>query len=115
VNDYPNVKDGEGLAKAANGTLDAYGKAGGQVIGTRSVPKTAAREAEHLIVVLFERPKFSEVAFARFLIRGERAGSVVSSRRAYGEGSGKTLRQWLAKNGPAREKELMEMKSVPGW
>jgi len=113
VNDYPDCKDGEALAKTANAVLDTYKEHGGTVVRTDSVPRTSTRAAEHLIVVLFPRPRFYEAAFARFLIVKGRACSVVYSHRTYGEKAKETMAEWLGGHGEDVEKELMAMKTVP--
>lgn len=113
VNDYPDVTDGEGLAARANTVLTVYQEHGGVVVRTSSIPRTDERPAEHLIVILFDREKFSEVAFARFLLRDKRAVSIVSSRRSYGASSADSIRAWVKKSAPSREKALMAFESLP--
>jgi len=66
ANAYPDVDDGERLAEKANAILENYKSHQGRVLKTSSVPRTADRPAEHLIAVVFGRPNFIEVAFARF-------------------------------------------------
>lgn len=113
VNVYRNVKDGEGLAATANGVLETYKANQAMVVRTDSVPRTEKREAEHLIVVLFPRKEFIEAAFARFRMEGGRGVSIVYSHRVNGTKAGNAMSEWLSKNGPGIEKELMAMKSAP--
>ncbi|MBV6503851.1 MAG: hypothetical protein AKCLJLPJ_01945 [Fimbriimonadales bacterium] len=113
VNVYRNVTDGEGLAAMANGVLETYKANQAMVVRTDSVPRTEKREAEHLIVVLFPRKEFIEAAFARFRMEGGRGVSIVYSHRVYGTKAGNAMSEWLSKNGPGIEKELMAMKSAP--
>ena len=88
INFYPTVEDGEGLAEIANAVLANYKANGAKVIRTNSVPRTKDRPAEHLIVVLFAREEFREVAFARLVMHDKIGASVVYSHRAYGAKSG---------------------------
>jgi len=66
LNGYPDAHDGDALATKANAVLENYKSHQATVLKTNSVPRTAEQPAEHLIAVLFTRPKFIEVAFARF-------------------------------------------------
>lgn len=109
LNVYDNVKDGEGLASAANTVLEAYKGAGAKVVRTNSIPRTPTKPAEHLIVVLFPQPKFIEAAFARFAIDGSRGVSVVYSHRVYGTKAGDTMGKWIKANGQKVENALMKL------
>lgn len=113
VNGYPNVNDGEGLAAMANAVLENYKKHQARVLKTSSVPRTPDRPAEHLIAVVFGRPNFIEVAFARFKLMDGKGCSFVYSHRIYGEKIGDEMSAWLSDNGPEIEKTLMEWKSMP--
>src|SRR5205085_11304411 len=85
VNGYPNVKDGDGLAEAANGVLENYKNAEAKILKTDSVPRTREHEAEHFIAAVFARPEFHEVAFARFKMVDGKGYSFVYSHRIYGK------------------------------
>jgi hypothetical protein len=113
VNGYPDVGDGERLAAAANAVLENYKNHQARVLKTRSVPRTADRPAEHLIAVVFTRPNFIEVAFARFKLVEGKGCSVVYSHRIYGEKIGDQMSAWLSANGEEIEKALMEWSSMP--
>ena len=113
VNAYPDVNDGETLAAKANAVLENYKRNQARVLRTDSVPRTADRPAEHLIAVVFGRPNFIEVAFARFKLVDGKGCSVVYSHRIYGEKIGDEMSAWLRGNGPAVEKALMETNSFP--
>lgn len=113
LNRYATIKAGEDLAKVANNVLGAYQDHGGKVLKTSSIPRTEKRTAEHLIVVSFDRNKFSEVAFSRFLIDGGIGCSLVFSHRSYGGKSRAEVAAWIAKNGAKIEKELMAVKVMP--
>ncbi len=110
---YPDVHDGERLAEKANAVLDNYKRHQANVLKTRSVPRTADRPAEHLIAVVFTRPNFTEVAFARFKLVDGAGCSLVYSHRIYGEKIGDQMSAWLSENGPDIEKALMEWSSMP--
>ncbi|MEY2562767.1 MAG: hypothetical protein QOH88_960 [Verrucomicrobiota bacterium] len=113
VNDYPDVEDGDSLATTANAVLENYKNAKAKVIKTNSVPRTPSRPAEHFIVVLFNRPAFAEVAFARFKLLDGKGHSYVCSHRAYGEKAGEQASAWLSANGSKIEKALMGWTSMP--
>jgi len=113
INGYPDVRDGDGLAARANGVLENYKNHHARVLKTTSVPRTADRPAEHLVAVVFGRPKFIEVAFTRFKLADGAGCSVVYSHRMYGEKIGDQMSTWLSANGPAIEKALMEWSSAP--
>lgn len=113
VNGYPNVDDGEALATTANAVLENYKNHQARVLKTSSIPRTPDRPAEHLIAVVFGRPNFIEVAFARFKLMDGKGCSYVYSHRIYGEKIGDQMSAWLSTNGPEIEKALMEWKSMP--
>ena len=113
VNGYPDVSDGERLAATANAVLENYKTHQARVLKTRSVPRTAERPAEHLIAVMFTRPNFIEVAFARFKLVDGKGCSFVYSHRLYGEKIGDQMSAWLSANGQEIEKALMEWSSMP--
>ena len=113
VNGYPDVSDGEGLAATANAVLENYKNAQARVLKTRSIPRATGRPAEHLIAVVFTRPNFIEVAFARFKLVDGNGFSFVYSHRIYGEEIGDQVSTWLKANGEEVEKALMEWSSMP--
>ena len=110
---YRNVKDGEGLASIANSVLETYKANRAVVVKTDSVPRTKDKPAEHLIVVIFGRPEFIEVAFSRLRMYNGLGSAVVFSHRIYGKAVGDKMQDWLAKNGQATEANLMKWDSVP--
>jgi len=113
INVYPKAKDGEALAATANAVLDTYKAKRGMVVKTDSVPRTREKPAEHLIVVIFGRPEFIEVAFARFRMHDGAGSAVIYSHRIYGNKVGDEMSAWLKKEGPATERNLMEWDSMP--
>ncbi len=110
---YPAVKDGNGLAKTANTVLTNYKASRGRVIRTASVPRTEEKAAEHLIVVVFGRPDFIEVAFARFRMFDGTGSAIIFSHRVYGNEVGQEMSAWLKANGPQPEKTLMKWDEMP--
>ena len=80
---------------------------------TDSVPRTPDRPAEHFIAVVFGRPNFIEVAFARFKLVDGLACSIVYSHRIYGEKIGDQMSAWLKNSSAGREKQLMEWTDIP--
>jgi hypothetical protein len=111
LNGYPNVQDGDGLAATANAVLENYKSNQGKIVKTDSVPRTADRPAEHLIVVKFSRPGFVEVAFARFKLGENKGHSIVYSHRFYGEKASDQFDAWMTANGAGAEKALMDWKA----
>ncbi len=99
INDYADAKDGDGLAAKANAVLETYKANKAMVVKTNSIPRTAKKPAEHLIVVLFPQPTFIEASFTRFVLSKGTGASVVFSHRIYGRKAGDTMSQWLLKNG----------------
>ncbi len=113
MNVYPDAHDGEALAVKANAVLENYKSHKGMVLKTSSVPRTPDRPAEHFVAVVFGRPNFIEVAFARLKLVDGVGCSIVYSHRIYGEKIGDQMSAWLNKNGPEMEKALMEWNDMP--
>jgi hypothetical protein len=113
TNVYPDTHDGEALAAKANAVLENYKSHNGLVLKTSSIPRTSDRPAEHFIAVVFGRPNFIEVAFARFKLVEGVGCSIVYSHRIYGKKIGDQMSAWLSKNGPGMEKALLEWNDMP--
>lgn len=113
INGYPAVHDGDGLAATANSVLENYKNHRAIVLKTDSIPRTADRPAEHFISVVFGRPNFIEVAFARFKMIDGAGCSIVYSHRIYGAKIGDEMSAWLKANGGSVENDLMEWKGIP--
>jgi hypothetical protein len=113
INVYPDTHDGEALATKANAVLENYKSHKGRVLRTSSIPRTPKQPAEHFIAVVFGRPNFIEVAFARFKIVDGLGCSIVYSHRIYGEKIGDQMSTWLKTNGAKKEKVLMEWSDIP--
>jgi hypothetical protein len=110
---YREANDGDKLAGVANSVLEIYKKNGADVVRTDSVPRTEARPAEHLVVVLFRRETFFEVSFARFQLREGVGSATIYGHRAYGADAAQSMGDWLKKNGAAMEKTLMSWDGAP--
>jgi hypothetical protein len=113
MNVYPSAHDGDALAAKANVVLENYKNHKGMVLRSNSVPRTPDRPAEHLIAVVFGRPHFIEVAFARFKLVDGVGCSIVYSHRIYGEKIGDQMSAWLNDNGPKVENMLMQWDEIP--
>jgi hypothetical protein len=113
MNVYPDAHDGEALATKANAVLENYKSHKGRVLRTSSIPRTPKQPAEHFIAVVFGRPNFIEVAFARFKMVDSLGCSIVYSHRIYGEKIGDQMSTWLKTNGAKKEKVLMEWSDIP--
>ena len=113
VHYYRNAKDGDALAATANAVLENYKANKALILRTDSVPRTASRPAEHLIVAVFPRPEFIEVAFARFRMHRGVGTASIYSHRIYGRQAGDAMQAWLEKNGPTTETTLMKWDVVP--
>jgi hypothetical protein len=57
--------------------------------------------------VIFARPEFVEIAFARFKLVEKEGHSFVYSHRFYGEKANEKANAWLKTNGDDVEKALM--------
>jgi len=108
MNVYPDAHDGDALAAKANAVLENYKNHKGTVLKTNSVPRTSDRPAEHFVAVVFGRPNFIEVAFARFKVVNGVGCSIVYSHRIYGEKIGDQMSSWLNSSGPETEKALLQ-------
>jgi hypothetical protein len=108
INAYPGVDGGEKMAGTANAVLGNYRSHQGKILKTHSVPATDDRPAEHFIAVMFVRPQFVEIAFARFKLVDNKGHSFVYSHRIYGEKVSEQADTWMAANGAEVEKALME-------
>ncbi|MEY2520705.1 MAG: hypothetical protein QOF24_2464 [Verrucomicrobiota bacterium] len=113
VRQYPDVHDGDRLAQTANAVLENYKKHQAKVLKTSSVPRTAARPAEHFIAVAFTQPAFIEVAFARIKLMDGTGCSFIYCHRFYGEKTGDQASAWLEANGAEIEEALMKWSSMP--
>ena len=63
--------------------------------------------------MVFPRPEFIEVAFARFRMHGGVGTAAIYSHRVYGKQAGNALQAWLEKNGQATETNLMKWEAMP--
>ena len=115
VNYYRRVMNGDDLAASANSVLETYKNHRAIVVRTNSVPRTAQKPAEHLIVVLFPQPEFIEAVFARFTLEPGVGAAVIYSHREYGNKIGEQMSAWLKKHGPDIEKTLMTWNQVPAF
>jgi len=113
MNVYPNAHDGDVLAAKANAVLENYKNHKGMVLRTNSIPRTPDRPAEHFIAVVFGRPNYIEVAFARFKLLDGVGCSIVYSHRIYGEKIGDQMSAWLDHNSPKTERMLMDWDAMP--
>ncbi len=113
INAYPGVDEGEKLAGTANAVLENYTSHQGKILKTRSVPMTNDRPAEHFISVMFVRPQFIEVAFARFKLVDNKGYSFVYSHRIYGDKAKEQMDGWITASGAEVEKALMEWSFSP--
>lgn len=113
INDYPAVKTGEGLADIANRVLTTYKANEGIILQTQSVPRTTTKPAEHLIVVLFRKATFAEVAFTRFVLMNGKGASMVYSHRIYSKKASAEMDSWITKNGGRTASAMMAIPSVP--
>jgi hypothetical protein len=107
INTYPGVSDGDGLADVD------YRRHGATVLRTASIPRTADRPAEHLIVALFPTGAFIEAVFARWRLTGGHGTALIVSHRLYGQKAGEAMAAWLKANGTTVERRLMALDQVP--
>lgn len=112
INVHPGVRDGEGLATVANTVLSNY-QSHGRIVRTSSRPRSAQREAEHLIVAALGAPGFVELVFARAMQHQGVAMVMVYSHRIYGSDVGTEASVWLREHGSSVETRLMGFADVP--
>jgi hypothetical protein len=112
VNVHESVKTGEQLAGVANKILGNY-QSRGKILKTESKPRTAAREAEHLIVGVLGDPAFLEAAFVRCAMVNGVGYATVYSHRVYGAKAGPAMSAWLAANGAQVEAALFGWPNMP--
>lgn len=110
---YRKAKDGEALAATANAVLENYRANKALIVKTYSVPRAKDKPAEHLIVAIFGRPEFVEVAFSRLRMHEAVGGAVIYSHRIYGKNVGNEMSAWLEKNGHTTEGNLMKWDAMP--
>lgn len=112
LNVHDAVVRGEQLADLANKVFDNYHRSG-KVLQTRSIPRTVARPAEHLIVAVLGTPDLLEATFARCLLHEGIGVVAVVSHRVYGKAAGPQMSDWLRGNGPPVEQALMAWAALP--
>ena len=83
------------------------------MLRTNSVPRTAQKPAEYLIVVLFVQPEYIEAVFSRFKLVGGTGTAAIYCHREYGKQIGDQMSAWLQKNGAVIEKALMAWERIP--
>lgn len=113
LNVHPQSTTGEQLAEVANKVLSNY-QQHGTILQTRSMPRTAQRPAEHLIVAVLGTPQLLEASFARCVLHEGTGLIAVVSHRIYGKAAGPEMSQWLAAQGAPTEQALMAWDSLPG-
>lgn len=112
MNVHAKVTTGEQLAQVANQVLGNYQRHG-KILQTRSLPRTAAKPAEHLIVAVLGTPQLLEATFARCVLHDGTGLVAVVSHRIYGQKIGPEMSTWLAANGQATEEALMAWSALP--
>lgn len=108
IRTYPQAMDGDSLAIVANQVLANYQSSSGKIIRNNSIPKTAAKPAEHFIAAVLGNPKLLEFVETRFLIIDGQGVGVIYSHRVYGYHVGPEMSSWILKNGSDIENVLME-------
>lgn len=117
INVYPTVHDGEQLAQLSNAVLANYQQAG-KIVRVNSIPATATKPAEHLIVAILGAPGVLETVFARAMLVDGTGIFIVYSRRSYdnaenSQNAALETGQWLQAHGEATEKQLMSWSGYP--
>lgn len=114
INVFDGVKDGEALARIANGVLGNYQK-NGHIMRTLSKPRTDKSEAEHFIAAVLQAPNVWEVAFARVLMFEGRGVVAVYSKRFYGEQdtAKDAMSAWFKANAVKIENVLVSWQGIP--
>jgi hypothetical protein len=114
INVFDGVKDGEALARIANGVLGNYQK-NGYIMRTLSKPRSDKSEAEHFIAAVLQAPNVWEVAFARVLMFEGRGVVAVYSKRFYGEqdAAKDAMSTWFKANAVKIENVLVSWQGIP--
>lgn len=114
INVFDGVRDGEALARIANGVLGNYQK-NGHIMRTLSKPRTEKSEAEHFIAAVLQAPGVWEVAFARVLMFEGRGVAAVYSKRFYGESDAAKdqMSAWFKANAVKIENVLVGWQGIP--
>lgn len=114
INVFDGVKDGEALARIANGVVANYQK-NGYIMRTLSKPRTEGSEAEHFVAAVLQAPNVWEVTFARVLMFEGRGVVAVYSKRFYGEGDAPqdAMKEWFKANAVKIEKVLVSWQGIP--
>lgn len=110
---FEDVREGDGLADMANRVLGIYQQAGGHILRTASLPATELRPAEHMVVVVFVQPDFSEAAFVRFKLAHGIGMSVVYSHRIHGDAALPLLNRWLEDKLATTQQALADWEGFP--
>ena len=112
LNVHESATSGEQLAVVANQVLANY-RQHGKVLQTRSIPRSPARPAEHLIVAVLGNPQLLEAAFARCLLHDGVALVAVVSHRVHGKTAGPEMSAWLGAQGAQVDQALMAWTALP--
>ncbi len=106
INRHAAVKNGDQLADVANRVAENY-KRNGRIIRTASRQAGPNFDVEHLAVVIFVRPEFSETAFTRFMLADGAGFAVTYSKRIHDRAAGPKMAEWLQTNGQRTEAVLL--------
>ncbi|MGO1070875.1 hypothetical protein [Lysobacter sp. CA199] len=107
-----DVQDGGALAGLAEALLAQY-KGAGKIIKTDSVPLTADKPAEHLIVALLPGKGFFETVFVRLKLVDGVGVMAIYAHRNYGEKAAEDFGAWIQANGPTVERAWMSWDGIP--
>ncbi|HTQ29677.1 MAG TPA: hypothetical protein VMI53_00565 [Opitutaceae bacterium] len=114
INVYKDLGDETQLASVAENVLKNYKANGATILGTRSIPGTAAKPTEYFIAAAFGRPELIEAVFVRFRLVKGGGLVIVYSHRLYGNSVGDQMSAWLRDNGQSTENALLGSDHAPG-
>lgn len=112
VNVHEAATTPEKLAEVANKMLTSY-QANGKVLKTASRPRSADRQAEHLVIAVFPGENYLEASFARVMFIDGAGVIAVYSHREYGYPAGPLMTKWLDTSGADAERAVMSWTEIP--
>lgn len=115
LNVHRAVADGEALATLANGVLANYQRHG-QILMTRSLPRTPQQPAEHFVAAVLRQDQRLEAAFARCKLHEGAGLVVVASHRVVAANlaqASAAMGEWLQREAAATERALMALAALP--
>ena len=110
----PGIKNREDLATLADKLLEAYRKQGGKIVGSIALHTLDDPVTEHFIAAMLGTPKVVELVQTRLQIL-DGIGTVTTYAHRFYTPYRADMAAWMPKNGPAREKALLQWQGTPSF